>query len=78
MVPVARAVAAMREHRDLLAQLLVWEIGKPWKLACADVDRCLDGDVDAVGVSYPLASTPAAVVGEWVKLGWSLTVRREC
>ena len=40
---VSRAVAAMREHRDLLAMLLVWEIGKPWRLACADVDRCLDG-----------------------------------
>ena len=40
---VARAVAAMREHRDLLALLLVWEIGKPWRLACADVDRALDG-----------------------------------
>ncbi len=33
----------MREHRDLLALLLVWEIGKPWRLACADVDRALDG-----------------------------------
>ena len=30
-------------HRDLLALLLVWEIGKPWRLAVADVDRCLDG-----------------------------------
>ncbi|MEM1423454.1 MAG: aldehyde dehydrogenase family protein [Planctomycetota bacterium] len=40
---VARAVAAMRGHRELLALLLVWEIGKPWKLACADVDRCLEG-----------------------------------
>lgn len=40
---VARVVAAMREHRDLLALLLVWEIGKPWRLACADVDRALDG-----------------------------------
>ena len=40
---VAAAVAAMREHRDLLALLLVWEIGKPWRLACADVDRCLSG-----------------------------------
>ena len=26
-----------------LALLLVWEIGKPWRLACADVDRALDG-----------------------------------
>ncbi|MCW2667398.1 MAG: aldehyde dehydrogenase family protein [Frankiales bacterium] len=40
---VAAAVAEMREHRDTLALLLVWEIGKPWKLACADVDRALDG-----------------------------------
>jgi acyl-CoA reductase-like NAD-dependent aldehyde dehydrogenase len=40
---VTGAVDAMTEHRDLLALLLVWEIGKPWRLACADVDRCLDG-----------------------------------
>ncbi len=40
---VAAAVEAMAAHRDLLALLLVWEIGKPWRLACADVDRCLDG-----------------------------------
>ena len=33
----------MAAHRDLLALLLVWEIGKPWRLACADVDRALDG-----------------------------------
>ncbi|MBO0732255.1 MAG: aldehyde dehydrogenase family protein, partial [Acidimicrobiaceae bacterium] len=40
---VTAAVDAMTEHRDLLALLLVWEIGKPWRLACTDVDRCLDG-----------------------------------
>jgi acyl-CoA reductase-like NAD-dependent aldehyde dehydrogenase len=40
---VTQAVDALTEHRDLLALLLVWEIGKPWRLACADVDRCLDG-----------------------------------
>lgn len=40
---VLAAVDAMTEQRDLLALLLVWEIGKPWRLACADVDRCLDG-----------------------------------
>ncbi|MCW2621015.1 MAG: aldehyde dehydrogenase family protein, partial [Frankiales bacterium] len=40
---VAEAVGLMREHRDTLALLLVWEIGKPWRLACADVDRALDG-----------------------------------
>jgi acyl-CoA reductase-like NAD-dependent aldehyde dehydrogenase len=40
---VSSAVQAMAAHRDLLALLLVWEIGKPWRLACADVDRALDG-----------------------------------
>jgi acyl-CoA reductase-like NAD-dependent aldehyde dehydrogenase len=40
---VTAAVDALTEHRDLLALLLVWEIGKPWRLACADVDRCVDG-----------------------------------
>ena len=41
-------------------------------------DRCLDADVDAVGVDYPWTSVPAAVAGEWVKLGLSLTVNRGC
>jgi acyl-CoA reductase-like NAD-dependent aldehyde dehydrogenase len=40
---VHAAVEAMQAHRDLFALLLVWEIGKPWRLACADVDRGLDG-----------------------------------
>lgn len=40
---VSKAVELLREHRDLIAQLLIWEIGKPWKLACADVDRCIEG-----------------------------------
>src|SRR5256714_783888 len=40
---VEAALDALTEARDLLAMLLVWEIGKPWRLARADVDRALDG-----------------------------------
>src|SRR5581483_5890043 len=40
---VTAAVESMTEIRDDLALLLAWEIGKPWRLACADVDRALDG-----------------------------------
>ncbi|MFZ3494989.1 aldehyde dehydrogenase family protein [Streptomyces sp. 5.8] len=40
---VTAALDALTEHRDLLALLLVWEIGKPWRLACADVDRAIEG-----------------------------------
>ena len=42
------------------------------------LDRCLDADVDAVGVDYPWTSVPAAIAGEWVKLGLSSTVTRSC
>ena len=41
-------------------------------------DRCVDGDVDAVGVDYPRTSIPQAIAGEWVKLGLSETVNRGC
>ncbi|MEU1400750.1 aldehyde dehydrogenase family protein [Streptomyces sp. NPDC005728] len=40
---VAAALDALTAHRELLALLLVWEIGKPWRLAQADVDRAVDG-----------------------------------
>jgi len=40
---VSEALDGLTTHRDLLALLLVWEIGKPWRLACADVDRAIDG-----------------------------------
>ena len=40
---VQEALKLLSEHRDVIAELLIWEIGKPWKLACADVDRCIEG-----------------------------------
>jgi acyl-CoA reductase-like NAD-dependent aldehyde dehydrogenase len=40
---VLATLDALTEHRDLLCLALVWEIGKPWKAAAADVDRCISG-----------------------------------
>ncbi|MQA97222.1 MAG: aldehyde dehydrogenase family protein [Streptosporangiales bacterium] len=40
---VTAALDALEQHRDLLTLLLVWEIGKPWKAAATDVDRCVSG-----------------------------------
>ncbi|WP_326809156.1 aldehyde dehydrogenase family protein [Streptomyces sp. NBC_01775] len=40
---VAAVLDSLAQHRTVLALLLVWEIGKPWKLALADVDRAIDG-----------------------------------
>lgn len=39
----AAVLAALREHRDLLAYLLTWEIGKPVLQARTSVDRCIEG-----------------------------------
>jgi acyl-CoA reductase-like NAD-dependent aldehyde dehydrogenase len=70
----ARVTAALDEltaHRDLLALLLVWEIGKPWRLACADVDRALDGvrwyvdEIDRqIAGREPLAG-PVSNIASW-------------
>jgi acyl-CoA reductase-like NAD-dependent aldehyde dehydrogenase len=66
----------MAAHRDLLALLLVWEIGKPWRLACADVDRGIDGvrwyveeidrqlDVAEAGGRGPLPG-PVSNIASW-------------
>ena len=40
---VTACLTLLREHRDLISRLLIWEIGKPLKQAETDVDRCIDG-----------------------------------
>src|SRR6266536_5548225 len=40
---VMETVSSLREHAELLAYLLVWEIGKPFAQASVSVDRCLSG-----------------------------------
>jgi acyl-CoA reductase-like NAD-dependent aldehyde dehydrogenase len=40
---VARCLDQLQAHRELLALLLVWEIGKPWRQALTSVDRAVTG-----------------------------------
>ncbi|MER5442273.1 aldehyde dehydrogenase family protein [Streptomyces sp. NPDC002790] len=68
---VAATLDALTEHRELLALLLVWEIGKPWRLAQADVDRAIDGVRwyvdgidDILGERTPLAG-PVSNIASW-------------
>ncbi len=68
---VSAAVEAMTEMREDLALLLCWEIGKPWRLACADVDRALDGvrwyveEIDSMlGDRLPLPG-PVSNIASW-------------
>ena len=61
---VTACLDAMRAERDLLARLLVWEIGKPLKQAETDVDRCIDGVAWYVEHIEPMIAgrTPLGVV----------------
>ncbi len=40
---VQQCIDDIKLNRDLLIPLLMWEIGKPFKIAEADVDRCVSG-----------------------------------
>jgi acyl-CoA reductase-like NAD-dependent aldehyde dehydrogenase len=40
---VSACLDALREHRELIGRLLIWEIGKPYAQAMTDVDRCISG-----------------------------------
>jgi acyl-CoA reductase-like NAD-dependent aldehyde dehydrogenase len=40
---VRACLALMQQQRVLLASLLMWEIGKPMRIAQSDVDRCISG-----------------------------------
>src|SRR5947209_5462354 len=42
-VRVTACIEQLREHRDLLAYLLTWEIGKPYGQSLVSVDRCISG-----------------------------------
>lgn len=40
---VVTCLEGLRQHRELLALLLLWEIGKPYQQALVSVDRCITG-----------------------------------
>jgi len=54
---VKECLDGLREHRELIARLLIWEIGKPYAQACVDVDRCISG------VEWYLEEIPGMLVG---------------
>ncbi len=40
---VSTCLDGLREQRELIALLLIWEIGKPYAQALTDIDRCISG-----------------------------------
>ena len=68
---VSAAVQALTDAREDLALLLCWEIGKPWRLACADVDRALDGvrwyveEIDSMLAGRRPLPGPVSNIASW-------------
>ncbi|MGZ3460135.1 MAG: aldehyde dehydrogenase family protein [Archangium sp.] len=54
---VSACLAQLREHRELLALLLAWEIGKPVPQARVSVERCISG------VEWYVAEIPSMLAG---------------
>src|SRR5277367_5472527 len=40
---VTECLEGLRQERELIALLLIWEIGKPYAQALTDIDRCISG-----------------------------------
>jgi acyl-CoA reductase-like NAD-dependent aldehyde dehydrogenase len=68
---VTAVLEAWTGHRELLGLLLVWEIGKPWRLAMADVDRCIDGvrwyvdEIDRMLADRAPLDGPVSNIASW-------------
>ena len=68
---VAAAIAKIKEHRELLALLLVWEIGKPYRQALTSVDRTWSGvewyldNIDSMMQGRRPLSGPVSNIASW-------------
>lgn len=68
---VREAVAQLDKHRDLLALLLVWEIGKPWAQAMNSVERTISGvewycdEIDSMLEGRRPLNGPVSNIASW-------------
>ena len=75
-VRVQQAVNALREHRETLALLLAWEIGKPLIQALTSVDRTVEGVQWYLNEAQRLTAgrTPVGVVSNIASWNYPLSV----
>jgi acyl-CoA reductase-like NAD-dependent aldehyde dehydrogenase len=68
---VARCVDLLETHRELLALLLVWEIGKPWRQALTSVDRTVSGvrwyleEIESMVAGRQPLTGPVSNIASW-------------
>jgi acyl-CoA reductase-like NAD-dependent aldehyde dehydrogenase len=73
---VVDALALLKQHRELIGRLLIWEIGKPYITAMTDVDRCISGVewyVDQID-SQMAGHTPLGVISNIASWNYPLSV----
>ncbi len=54
---VTECLDGLKQQRELIALLLMWEIGKPYAQALTDIDRCISG------VAWYVENIPAMLTG---------------
>jgi acyl-CoA reductase-like NAD-dependent aldehyde dehydrogenase len=68
---VSRAVEGLEANRELLAGLLVWEIGKPYRQALTSVDRTISGvrwyldEIDQMLAGRQPLAGPVSNIASW-------------
>ncbi len=70
------AVALLVEHRELIAKLLMWEIGKPYAQSLQSVDRCTSGVTWYLSAIGPMMQgrTPIGLVSNIASWNYPLSV----
>jgi acyl-CoA reductase-like NAD-dependent aldehyde dehydrogenase len=73
---VVDTLALLKQHRELIGRLLIWEIGKPYITAMTDVDRCISGVewyVDQIDAQMA-GRTPLGVISNIASWNYPLSV----
>ena len=73
---VVDTLALLKQHRELIGRLLIWEIGKPYITAMTDVDRCISGVewyVDQIDTQMA-GRTPLGVISNIASWNYPLSV----
>lgn len=73
---VAECLTDLKQHRELIALLLMWEIGKPYAQALTDIDRCISGVDWYVANIEPMLSgrTPLGLISNIASWNYPMSV----
>jgi acyl-CoA reductase-like NAD-dependent aldehyde dehydrogenase len=73
---VSATLDGLKQHRELIALLLMWEIGKPHAQALTDIDRCISGvDWYVANIEPMLAGrTPLGLISNIASWNYPMSV----